>query len=351
MYIYHGTRNEYDKTQNYTKIVPISIFDFTNSLDFIYDYYFDIWIPPFLLVLCMYFVVHNFTNNKRKLENYIPIELNDRMKCYEQCSQLFDIIPHECPFLIRLDGRTFSNFTKKLLELEGETKEPYSKKFQACMIETAIALQNEFKCATAYTHSDEITLIFNKPNIDSEHLFGGRVSKLISLTASCASSAFLYNLMTFYGDKLDYSEPRMFDARIILFPPEKEYEIVNHMIWRSKGDCTRNFISMYSEKFLGKKQVQGMPNETRLKVLRELGHDLNSSTTNYALKHGAFIKYDKETKSQVCWVFKNISFSLDMYKFLTENHDYYLSDEQEQKLGVCRYELNTEGELIKIRNA
>lgn len=37
-----------------------------------------------------------------------------------------------------------------------------------------------------------------------------------------------------------------FDARLVAFPADKEYEIVNHMIWRSIFDCERNAVSTYA---------------------------------------------------------------------------------------------------------
>lgn len=357
MYNYLETSNElkynhtYNHTYNYYQYSSDN-YNFVKDPESYLELYFNILVPPVFLVLFTYFLTRFLIHNKKNAlnENNIPTELDERMKYYEIISRSFNVIPQESQFLIRLDGRAFSNFTKKLLNLEEDNTKPYSEKFQKVMILTAETLQKQFKCATSYTHSDEITLIFNHPNQESEHLFGGRVDKLLSLTASCAGSAFLYNLMSFFGDKLNYKEPHMFDARLVVFPPEKEYEIVNYMIWRSKGDCTRNFIAMYAEKYLSKKTIVGMTKEKRLEALKELGYDLDLETTNFALKHGVFIKYDRSTKKHNYWVFKNVKFNPEIYQFLTENHDYdlYLPDELEKDLGLCYYEFDENYELIRF---
>lgn len=343
MNLYQETRNEYNINQQYKSKKNF----FENDPDPLTNIY--IWLVLFSCLLLIY-IIRYFKYNHYMIENNnnIPTNLNDRMKFYEINSQKIDFIHNDCPFLIRLNGRAFGNYSKKLMKIGGESKDPFSKKIYACMYKTAEKLQKEFKCATVFTHSDEIILIFNKANDSSEHIFKGCLSKLISLTASCASSAFIYNLKNFYGDKLEFIDPVMFDARIIVFPQDKQYELVNYMIWYSKYECTRNFISMVSENILGKKKLHGLSNGTRLKMLNDMGYDFNSDTSIYPLKYGAFIKYNNVTKSHICWVFKNITFYFDFYKFLTENHDYLFSQEMENILEVYKYELNNEGNLVNI---
>jgi tRNA(His) 5'-end guanylyltransferase len=366
MYYYHGTRNEYykpDYGSNSTLVQESALMQWIRDPELIPEWLFDLFVDllPMLLCLGAIFLVIKLGVRKNGLSlncsgdlpSNVPAELGERMKYYEELSQYYDVIPKDSPFIVRLDGRAFTNLTSNLKKLEEEPNAVYSKKVQTAMVLTAQNLQKEFKCSTAYTHSDEITLIFDKSKIKNgtEHLFGGRVFKLISTTASCASVSFLNNLRKLYGDdKLGHDINPTFDARVIVFPIGKEYEIVNHMIWRSKGDCQRKFIAMYSEKILGKKYVHGMLNETRIKVLKELGLDINSPNMNFPLKHGVFIKFDRSTMDYTYWVFKNISFSMDLLKFFTENHDsdLYLSNDQEKKMELCRYELSQNNELAKV---
>ena len=158
--------------------------------------------------------------------------LGDRMKQYESEMDL-RIKPYES-FVIRLDGRSFSKFTK------GFSK-PFDINFIKVMSMTMGDLVKKFEAQTGYTHSDEITLIFaprcskeefdlldnlvdnlinnstnnstqcakiqpvesvqqNQQNqytqakIISSHPFDGRVQKLLSLTSSYCS-------VNYYGTK------------------------------------------------------------------------------------------------------------------------------------------------------
>jgi hypothetical protein len=214
------------------------------------------------------------------------------------------------------------------------------------MLLTANDLLHEFKPATVYTHSDEITLIFGTQSIKqngeyTEHIFGGRVDKLLSLVSSFASVAFykhlnIINAMEVKNDKDigEYitadltksintcSNTPTFDARLIVFPEGKEYEIVNHMLWRSRGDCTRNFIQLYAEKYIGKKNIHKKNTTDRLALLTERGVDLSGNSeykVDFAMKHGIFLKTDNDDMIKtVFFVFKNLKYSEEMYEFLTE---------------------------------
>ena len=77
--------------------------------------------------------------------------LDDRMKAYER--ELNFKIPPYKPFIARLDGRSFSKFTKGL-------KSPFDNNFVTAMVDTMNDLVLEFNAHSGYTHSDEITLIF-----------------------------------------------------------------------------------------------------------------------------------------------------------------------------------------------
>lgn len=99
----------------------------------------------------------NLQNNSNLQTNIIyesnPNEkLGDRMKKYEAHMDL-RILPCES-FVVRLDGRSFSKFTKKFFK-------PFDIIFVKAMCKTMIDLVEEFDAQTGYTHSDEITLIFN----------------------------------------------------------------------------------------------------------------------------------------------------------------------------------------------
>jgi len=168
------------------------------------------------------------------------------MKEYEK--QQLHYIPSSEPFIVRLDGNSFSKFTKQM-------KKPFDDNFLKAMCLTASDLLLKFQPSTAYTHSDEITLIFPpaltkediaEGNITKTHLFNGKHSKIISLTSAYCSVRFNYHLTILMNKhKSEYpqkyidlinEQSQIFDARILTFN-DKPYEMVNHQIWRSVYDC------------------------------------------------------------------------------------------------------------------
>jgi tRNA(His) 5'-end guanylyltransferase len=240
----------------------------------------------------------------------LNISLGYRMKQYEQQSKLITNVNPDESFIIRLDGRSFSKKTKQLKNSAKEAGMIYSVEFANAMRLTACDLLIEFKPTTAYSHSDEITLIFpavmttenyeNKVPPISEHEFNGKVFKLITLTASFASVRFTYHLKNqleksqsscynhYFGNNWN---TLTFDARIMTFPKEKQNgEILNHMIWRSKQDCYRNFVSMFAEKHFSTSVMDGMSTKQRVdKLKEEKGVDLTTDD-NIDMKYGVYIK-------------------------------------------------------------
>lgn len=77
---------------------------------------------------------------------------NGRIKAYEMefTRKKIDV---SLPFVIRLDGYAFSKFTRGL-------KKPYDYNFHLAFSNTAKFLMKEFRADTAYTYSDEISLLF-----------------------------------------------------------------------------------------------------------------------------------------------------------------------------------------------
>jgi tRNA(His) 5'-end guanylyltransferase len=287
----------------------------------------------------------------------IPVELADRMKYYERLSKNIVQIDRNHPFVIRLDGRAFSKFTAKFKKY-GEIyyKIPYSPEFKRAMILTTHDLIHEFSTSCGYTHSDEITLVFPaRKEEGSMHPFDGKVDKLLSLVASFATARFIYymekemdRLELVFGEQkqiVDYgatahlckpasiSVTPTFDARLIVFPIEKTYEIANLLMWRSRGDCNRNFVSMFAEKYIGKDKLNKLKTYERVNKLVDvglLGFSPNDENLDYSMKCGVFLKRlehvtecnKKDKLTTKCFVFKTFKFSDEMVKFLTETNGY-----------------------------
>ena len=257
-------------------------------------------------------------NNTKELMNPLEIEdqllitkrnecgsLDDAMKMYENRT-LTTTLPDDRPLLIRLDGHCFSRFTNKFPTFENE---PFSDIFTKIMIQTANSLMNDstFKPLMAYTHSDEITLLFNGFSV-----FNQRSQKWLSLLASKTSSYFLgylkhyvYNLECSNSDdnetnkysRLDKDNfiksmsacAPSFDARVIFFPVGNESEIVNYFIWRSQRDCFRNCVSAYASMYMSKKDLNGLNTTQKLNILQDK-HNLLLTDIKLYLQHGVFIK-------------------------------------------------------------
>ena len=210
-------------------------------------------------------------------------------------------------FVVRLDGSNFSRFTSGL-------PKPYDKGFSQVMILTTNDLVEKFHAQTGYTHSDEITVIFkaacSKEDWDGntpekrEHSRSGRVTKLLTLMASYTAVRFNYhyNLLV---DKYAYSENTqkkiksmhaMFDARILVFPYEKQrWFTVHHMVWRSMMDCPMNGVSTFADHYIGKKKTFGMDDKKKRVVMHKTGVDFSLVPEYY--QHGLYVKkilVDKE---------------------------------------------------------
>jgi tRNA(His) 5'-end guanylyltransferase len=236
------------------------------------------------------------------------MEIGDRIKIYENENEK-NILPYY-NFILRLDGKNFSKFTKGL-------KKPFDKNFTDAMVLTMNDLINKFKPRTGYTHSDEITLIFsnacakeeyeNKEN-KSVHFYNGRILKINTVVAGYCSVRFAFNfsniikkdMNSYKQQTLDkiFSFETCFDCRTIIPPTDKEYEIVNHMIWRSIRDCPRNTVATYARHYYTNKELFNKDSSDMIKMLLEKGLDWNKNVPIYD-KHGVYCKkelYDKEVE-------------------------------------------------------
>jgi tRNA(His) 5'-end guanylyltransferase len=250
--------------------------------------------------------------------------LGDRMKKYENHIDSKIIINPTESFIIRLDGRSFSKFTHKFVK-------PFDIIFIKAMCLTLMDLIDEFDAQTGYTHSDEITLIFKAKCSENEefeylesqikssqlnsvldndstqkskqkskqksrlkvlqnHMFNGRIQKILSLTSSLCSLRFNYHLEKLiepiksnYDEKfinLIKSHKQIFDSRILIFPESIKHEILNHQIWRSIHDCERNAISTYAYTYFGPKKIMNKKCKEMIEMLfveKKINWDITSS--------------------------------------------------------------------------
>jgi tRNA(His) guanylyltransferase len=261
-------------------------------------------------------------------------DLNDRMKKYE--AKHDSVIPSDHYFCVRLDGHTFSKFTKGF-------RKPYDELFSKTMVMCSHDLMKEFRAQSAYTQSDEITLVFIQANLESKqsHIYNGRIQKIVSLTAAFASVRFNKYLSQYLSEYLItnpeqtiYKQATInkingcsayFDARILVFEPELKHEILNHMIWRSPRDCYRNAIQSYACHLFGNKKIHKL-NQT--KMIELINQKISWEDVPLWQKFGVFIKknltnVDTEHGTALRSKIMCISFRLI---FSDQNVEFFLSD-------------------------
>lgn len=169
------------------------------------------------------------------MSNSDKTSLGDRMKSYEFPSTSRKAFKGQ-PLVVRLDGKSFHNFTKGL-------KRPYDERLSKLMVATTTALVDRFQAKVGYTQSDEISLVWNiECDSSAEFPFDGRFQKMESLLASYATAFFNKKLAEFLPEKED--ELPTFDARAFVVP--NLMEAYHALLWRQQ-DATKNAISMAAQ--------------------------------------------------------------------------------------------------------
>lgn len=217
-----------------------------------------------------------------KIEHKSETEsLGDRMKRYE--NENSTILDRTLPFAIRLDGHSFSKFTRSM-------QQPWDFRFMKAMVLTTYDLVEKFCATTGYTQSDEITLtFFPKPIEGSTEYpvlpFNGKIQKLVSLSAGYASARFNFHLAKLFTDntyhlgdferdfEISKGDPKSsdferglskeahsrclekvlaseahFDARCFQLPSSEE--VFNCILWRAR-DAYKNVVSKVAQYFFG----------------------------------------------------------------------------------------------------
>lgn len=159
-------------------------------------------------------------------------DLGDRMKDYELRETGRRFLPM-LPVYARIDGRCFSSFTRGMAR-------PFDEQFHQCMVETTRQLVKETGALVGYTQSDEINLLWYRPDPKSQLYFDGKIFKILSVTAALTSGWFQRFAQMTWPEKVAASMP-IFDCRAFQFPTLDE--AANAILWREL-DATKNAISM-----------------------------------------------------------------------------------------------------------
>lgn len=196
--------------------------------------------------------------------NVTKDSLGNRMKAYESQTTFQKLSPLN-PIIARLDGRSFSSFTKGL-------GRPYDKRLSDLMAETTKFLVKESNANIGYCQSDEITLVWvNKDEkIDQEIFFSGKVFKMTSILASMCSTYFNKLLLNYIPEKADKFP--LFDCRVFSVPTITE--AINCLYWREK-DATKNSISMAAQSVYSHKDLMHKNSKQKNEMLFAKGINWN----------------------------------------------------------------------------
>ena len=215
-------------------------------------------------------------------------ELGKRMKDYE--NEYNQKLVKKLPVIIRIDGRAFHTFTKKL-------NKPFDDLLIDSMQETMRYLcKNIAGCVFGYCQSDEISLLLQDyKNEETQPWFEYRLNKLCSVAASMATfafnRAFENNTMEYidndrttegseFMDRLNVltkccEKGATFDARAFTLPFN---EVTNYFYWR-EADAMRNSVEMVGHANFSAKQLHKVNNDGIKKMLLEKGIDYDKIPT------------------------------------------------------------------------
>lgn len=201
--------------------------------------------------------------------------LGDRMKAYEAHEAGRRFLPL-LPVYARIDGRNFHSFTRGM-------DRPYDERLTGCMIETTRRLVEETGAIVGYTQSDEISLIWYRPDPKSELFFGGKVFKIVSVTAALATSIFVSLARAHWPDRVD---GLAFDCRAFSLPNKDE--AANAILWREL-DATKNAISMAARCHFSDRELFGKSGaEMQEMIFQKTGENFNDFPARF--KRGTFIQ-------------------------------------------------------------
>ena len=222
--------------------------------------------------------------------------LGDRMKTYERLETEKRLMPN-LPIYVRLDGRGFSKFTKKMTR-------PYDKRLSDLMQATTEYLVKEYGAVIGYVQSDEISLVLNN-TYESPSAFEGKIQKLVSTLAASATAFFNSSFSKYFQGHttLDYcGRLPTFDCRLFNVPSVDE--ATNAILWRYL-DAVKNSKQMLAQHHFPHSALQGLNGKILVDKLKTERNVIWEDFPEF-FKSGVFvkrIKYDigeGVIRSKVC---------------------------------------------------
>jgi len=211
--------------------------------------------------------------------------LEDRMLYYRGLTD-YKLMPRSY-VMVMVDGRSFSHLIKN------KFKKPFDDNFIRMMNETAKYLcENVSGCKFAYVQSDEISLVITDfENENTESFFGFRLTKMLPIIASLATSKF-NQVMADYrigqvtgnsasaGDTVQMCRDAInnmplyqFDCKCWNLPT---YNDVFAWFLYRQIDCVRNSKQAAAQARISHKQLEKLNSDEQINLLKEMtGIDWN----------------------------------------------------------------------------
>jgi len=202
--------------------------------------------------------------------------LAERMKAYEARETERCALPG-VPLLARVDGKSFSRWTRGL-------KYPYDERMEELRRRAMIAVIKETGAAIGYGQSDELSFVYTLEGKSQEALpyFGGRLQKLVSVITSIVTAEWAAGVAEVLPEKKDLRA--LFDCRVWEVPNLDE--AANALLWREQ-DATKNSVSMAARSLYGPSELHGKRRDALMDLLHAKGVNWNDYPAFF--KRGTFV--------------------------------------------------------------
>lgn len=219
---------------------------------------------------------------------------------YESRSRTF--LTRRTPVIMRIDGKTFSTWTRGL-------NKPFDEGLIEDMQKTAKYLCEQIQGAKcAYVQSDEISiLITDYDKLETAAWFDYNVQKMTSIGASLVTGKFNEMRMVrriYENTELDIIELydsnvlANFDCRVFNIPKE---EVLNYFLARQK-DAVKNSIAMLAQSLYSHTELEGKNGNEQQEMCFQKGHNWND--LHFSKKRGSFIVKNTYVNDKLAFVEK-----------------------------------------------
>ena len=230
--------------------------------------------------------------------------LGDRMKEFYE-DRYRNLLQRRTYTIIRIDGKAFHTYTKGL-------KRPFDEDLIEDMDKTGAYLcKNIMGAKFAFVQSDEISILLTDfDTLDTQAWFDNNIQKMVSVSASMATSEFNKLRKIRFQDFL-YKEAQ-FDSRVFQIPTKTE--VMNYFIWRQQ-DTVRNSISSVAQSLYSSKELHGKNNSVKQEMIFQKGINWNDYIPK--LKRGRLIIKNQDLESnRTKWISTEVPIFTQEREFL-----------------------------------